>query len=82
MSDSLTQRTIEGWHAVQGGHILAKDCPFLVSSSAWAAWLYGYGLGSNNQPIYSVKSVRQSRGYTLRVELTNRVDIVPFPEMR
>lgn len=74
----LTLTAINGHSAAQLGY-LASDCPHLATSSAWAAWLYGFGLGSNNASMISVKKITQSRGYNLRVQLTNRVDIVPFP---
>ena len=76
---ALLSRVIDGHTAAQSWQ-LAKDCPYLATSSSWAAWLYGFGLGSNNAPIHAIKSVTQSRGCSLRVVTAADVQIVPFPK--
>ncbi len=78
-NNDLMNAAVNGHAAAQLG-FLAKDCPHMATSSNWAAWLYGFGLGSNNAPMDGVVKVSQSRGYTLRVKTRGGDNlIVPFP---
>jgi hypothetical protein len=82
MTNDLMNAAVNGHAAANLGY-LAKDCPHLATSSMWAAWLYGFGLGCNNAPIDAVKKISQSRGYTLRVVTRGgETLIVPFPATR
>jgi len=81
MTNDLTPYAREGHAAAQAGAFPA-DCPHIATSSTWAAWLYGWGLGANNGPVDGIAKVTQSRGYTLRVKTRGGMTyVVPFPSL-